>query len=112
MFYRIGALKTFAKFTGKLLRWSNFNVNKLIGWDPATSVVETLENSVKYVPVETLEKGVRYVQSSDVFIIDFEHISDLFLVFLLITLNRTSFLCKYHYPKSTDEPMLYLNHSK
>ena len=32
--YKIGALKTFAKFSGKLLRWSNFNVYKLVGWDP------------------------------------------------------------------------------
>ena len=50
-------------------------------WDPATftsskSAVETLENCVEYVPVETLEKGVKYVQSSGVFFIDFEHISD------------------------------------
>ena len=36
MFHKIGALKTFAKLTGKLLRWSNFNVYKLIVWDPAT----------------------------------------------------------------------------
>ena len=52
------------------------------------SVVETLENGAKYVPVETLEKDVKYVQSSGVFIIDFEHISDLFLVLLLFTMNR------------------------
>ena len=76
MFYNKGALKTFVKFIGKLLRWSNFNVNKLIGRDPATfaqtkSAVETLENGVKYVLVETLEKGVKYVQSFGVFIIDF-----------------------------------------
>ena len=38
---------------------------------------ETPENGVKYVAVETLEKGVKY-----------EHISELFLVFLLFTLNR------------------------
>ena len=43
---------------------------------------------MKYVPVETLGKDVKYVQSSGVFIIDFEHISDLFLVFLLFTMNR------------------------
>ena len=38
---------------------------------------ETPENGVKYVAVETLEKGVEY-----------EHISELFLVFLLFTMNR------------------------
>ena len=46
------------------------------------SAVETLENGVKYVPVETLRKGLKYAQSSDVFITDFEHILDLFLVLL------------------------------
>ena len=65
MFYKIGALKTFTNITGKLLGWSNFNVYKLIGWNPATFAssklaVETLGNGVKYVPVETLEKGVKY----------------------------------------------------
>ena len=64
MFYKVGALKTFAKFTEKHLRRTNFNVYKYIGWDPATftsskSAVETLENGVKYIPVETLEKGVK-----------------------------------------------------
>ena len=42
---------------------------------------------MKYVPVETLEKGVEYVQSSGVFIIDFEHISDLFLVSLVFSVH-------------------------
>ena len=76
MFYNIGGLKNLVKFIGKLVCWSNFNVNKLIWWDPAIfaqskSPVKLLENGVKYVPVETLEKGVKYVQSSGVFIIDF-----------------------------------------
>ena len=37
-----------------------------------------------------LEKGVKYVHSrrSGVFIVNFEHISHLFLVFLLLTLNK------------------------
>ena len=47
--------------------------------------------------IETLEKGVKYVQSvlcsicsicSGVFIVNFEHTSPLFLVFLLLTLNK------------------------
>ena len=46
---------------------------------------------MKYVLVETLEKGVKYVQSFGVFIIDSEHISDLFLPFLLFTMNRQMF---------------------
>ena len=36
--------------------------------------------------VETLEQGLKYVQS-DVFMVNFEHISHLVLVFLLLTLN-------------------------
>ena len=47
--------------------------------------------------IETLEQGVKYVQSqqerrqwrrSDVFVVAFEHISHLVLVFLLLTLSR------------------------
>ena len=51
--------------------------------------------------IENLEKGVKYVQSqqiktpewcnwrrSGVFIVNFEHVSRLFLVFLLLTLNK------------------------
>ena len=42
--------------------------------------------------IETLEQGVKYVQSqwrrSGVFIVNFEHISHLVLVFLLLTLGR------------------------
>ena len=40
---------------------------------------------------ETLEEGVKYVQSwcrSGVFIINFEHISHLVLVFLLLNLSK------------------------
>ena len=42
--------------------------------------------------IETLEQGVKYVQSceicSGVFTVNFEHISPLILVFLLLTLSR------------------------
>ena len=40
--------------------------------------------------IETLEQGVKYVQwcRSGVFIVNFEHISHLVLVFLLLTLSR------------------------
>ena len=65
---------------------------------------------MKYVLVETLEKGVKYVQNTGIFIIDFEHISDLFLVFLLFT--GASFLREYYFPKSKDEQMLYLTSFK
>ena len=39
--------------------------------------------------IETLEQGVKYVKvpRSDIFIVTFEHISQLLLVFLLLTLN-------------------------
>ena len=42
--------------------------------------------------IEALEQGVKYVQSqwrrSDAFLVNFEHISHLVLVFLLLTLSR------------------------
>ena len=41
--------------------------------------------------IETLERGVKYVQSltiKSVFIVNFEHISHLALVLLLLTLSR------------------------
>ena len=37
--------------------------------------------------METLEQGVKYVQSCGIFIVNFEHISHLVLMFLLLTLN-------------------------
>ena len=37
--------------------------------------------------IETLEQGVKYVRSG-VFIVNFEHISHLVLVFLLLTFSR------------------------
>ena len=43
---------------------------------------------MKHVPVETVEKDVKYVRSYGVFTVDFEHILDLFLVFLLFTMCR------------------------
>ena len=61
-------------------------ISTVITWEGRA--LETLEKSVKYVPVETLEKGAKYVQNSGVFIINFEKSSDLFLVFLLFTMNR------------------------
>ena len=42
-------------------------ISTVITWEGGA--LETLEKSVKYVPVETLEKGVKYVQNSGVFII-------------------------------------------
>ena len=61
------------------------------------SAVETLENGVKYVPVETLEEDVKFAQISGVFITDFEHIPDLFLVFLLFTMNREMFVRNFFF---------------
>ena len=42
------------------------------------------------ITIETLEQGVKYVQwrSSGVFIVNFEHISRLIQVFLLLTLSN------------------------
>ena len=38
--------------------------------------------------LETLEQGVKYWRRSGIFIVNFEHISHLALVFLLLTLSR------------------------
>ena len=38
--------------------------------------------------IETLEQGVKYGRLSGVFIVNFEHISHLVLVFLLLTLSK------------------------
>ena len=38
--------------------------------------------------IETLEQGVKYVRRSGVFIVNFEYISHLVLVFLFLTLSR------------------------
>ena len=40
--------------------------------------------------METLEKGVKYEQQNNIndFIVNFDHISHLFPVFLLLNLNR------------------------
>ena len=42
--------------------------------------------------IETVEKGIKHVQShrrrSGNFIVNFEHISHLYLVFLLLSLNK------------------------
>ena len=61
------------------------------------SGVETLGNGVKYVPVETLEEDAKFAQISGVFITDFEHILDLFLVFLLFTMNREMFVRNFFF---------------
>ena len=55
----------------------------------ATQLVFTCSKST----VETLEKGLKYVQIRQcrrfgVFIVNFEHISLLFLVLLLLTMNK------------------------
>ena len=47
--------------------------------------IETLEQRVKYIKVNN--KDTRATPCSAVFIVNFEHISHLVLVFLLITLN-------------------------
>ena len=43
MFYKIGALKDFAKFAGKHQRWSLF-FNKVAGWEPATLLKSRLQH--------------------------------------------------------------------
>ena len=44
LLYKIGALKTFPKFTEKLLRRSNYNVYKLIAWDPSNIYLITVSS--------------------------------------------------------------------
>ena len=45
----------------------------------------------------TVEKDVKYVRSYGVFIIDFEHILDLFLVFLLFAIYRWIFFRNFFF---------------
>ena len=57
----------------------------------SNSRVETLQKGVKYVQVNKKITKTTSMTSSGVFIINFEHISHLFLVFLLLTFNRQLF---------------------
>ena len=66
----------------------------VIWWENEEPLISTNSdgyNVTKKLTTETLEQGVRYVQShwrrSGIFIVNFEHISHLVLVFLLFTLN-------------------------
>ena len=53
------------------------------------STIESLEHGVKYVPRLTIKTPEqRHLHCSSVFIVNFEHISNLFLVFLLLILNK------------------------
>ena len=83
---------------------SNFNVFKLIGWDPANTYLFKVNTIIRKkceicskLTIKTVQRG------SGVFILNFEHISQLILMLLLFTMNRclseSSFLCKYYYPK-------------
>ena len=59
---------------------------KTFSWSKST--IETLEKDVKYiqkVPIKTAER--RHRRCSRVFSVNFDHISQIFLVFLLLTLN-------------------------
>ena len=59
----------------------------------AKIIIETLEQGVKYVQSnnkDTRTTDRRYWRRSGVFIINFEHISYLVIVFLLLTLNMTT----------------------
>ena len=68
---------------------SNFNVYKLIRWDPAnTYLFKFNTDSIKKseicskLTIKTVERR------SGIFILNFEHISHLFLMLLLFTMNR------------------------
>ena len=54
------------------------------------STTETVEKGVKYVQKYfNTSKGIKYVRRrSDLFIVNFEHVSHLFLLFLLLNLNK------------------------
>ena len=58
----------------------------LVGWENLAITQSAFTFSK--LTIETLEQGVKYVQSSGVFIVNFEHISHLVLVLLLLTLSR------------------------
>ena len=56
---------------------------------PLNTIVSQPAFTCSKLTIETLELGVKYVQwrCSGIFIVNFEHISYLVLVFLLLTLN-------------------------
>ena len=58
-----------------------------------TQLTLTCSNST----IETLEKGVKYVLLYHVFIVYFEHISHLFLVFLLLTVNHVFLMFLFNF---------------
>ena len=94
---------------------SNFNVFKLIESDPANTYLFKFNNKNPRKRCEICSKlTINTVKRrcGDL-IVNFEHISHLFLVLPLFTMNRQMFdedffLCKYHYPKYKDKQMLYL----
>ena len=86
-----------------------FSVQKLIGWDPENIYLfkfNSRDTSKRYeiCPKLTINTKSR----SDVFTVK------CFYCWLRIgkCLSRISFLCKYYYPKSKDEQMLYLTSFK
>ena len=67
-----------------IVLWLNTNGHILMTSQPVFTCSKLI--------IETLEEGVKYVQlchwrRSSIFIVNFEHISHLVLVFLLLTLN-------------------------
>ena len=68
---------------------SNFDVFKLIGWDPANIYLFKVNTNTRKkceicskLTIKTVERR------SGVIILNFEHISNLFLMLLLLTMNR------------------------
>ena len=87
-----------------------FSIHKLIGWDPENIYLFEFNSRNTSKRYEIYPKlTINIIESrSDVFTVK------CFYCWLWIgkCLSRSSFLCKYYYPKSKDEQMLYLTSFK
>ena len=67
---------------------NNFDVSKLLGWDPAnTYLFKVNTNTRKKCEICSKLRIKTVERRSGVFILNFEHISNLFLMLLLLTMN-------------------------
>ena len=87
-----------------------FSVDKLIGWDPVNIYLFKFnsKNSRKRYEI-CLKLTINTIESrSDVFTVQCFHC----WLWIGKCLSRSSFLCKFYYPKSKDEPIFYLTSFK
>ena len=77
----------------KLFSWNDWLTNALtkLTFTCSKSTIETLQKGLKYAQIRQLKHQndvIEVGRRSCVFIVKFEHVSHLFLLFLLLTLNK------------------------